>query len=751
MSGEDLILPLARVAPDALALAGGKGCNLAVLSTSGFRVPETLVVTAPAYRRFVEANDLEERILLEINRKAFADMRWEEIWDAALRIRNLFVRAAWPTDLETTLRKALQPGLAEVPTVVRSSSTSEDSAGASFAGLHESYVNVRGLAAILAHVRKVWASLWSDAALLYRQELGLTPARSDMAVLIQELVTGACSGVAFSVNPLDSNQSVIEAVPGLNQGLVDGIIAPARWILDRGSGALVDFSAGDGREGVFPTAQGTAVKSVAAHAPGEACLSVRNVERLAAKVREIEACFGVPQDVEWTLAGDDFTFLQSRPVTATADGGRDQRGWYLSLRRSYENLGRLRTKIEDELIPEMIRTAQALAEVNLDAMDDQTLAEEIGRRGEINQYWSNVYYADFIPFAHGVRLFGQVYNDALKPDDPYAFVALLTATPMESLARNQKLEALAALVRGDADLAAILRGGRRPPEAHPFRSAFDEFLSIYGDLSAGVTGDRDAQTEDGTVVRLVLELAAGRPAADQRVSDPTAQLENRYLDCFHGPERAWAADLLDLARTSYRLRDDDNIHLARIEAQLRRALRAGRARLENQDAADGALAEMVARYPAAPAAEESAPKLPEHGTFVKARQLVGQPAGPGLARGRARVVRTPRDLGHFRSGEILVCDAVDPNMTFVVPLAAGIVERRGGMLIHGAIIAREYGLPCVTGVPEIMRFAATGDEMTVDGYLGIVIIGSETEARERKSRGALPGGAALSGIQGAKG
>jgi pyruvate,water dikinase len=110
------------------------------------------------------------------------------------------------------------------------------------------------------------------------------------------------------------------------------------------------------------------------------------------------------------------------------------------------------------------------------------------------------------------------------------------------------------------------------------------------------------------------------------------------------------------------------------------------------------------------------------GTRLQARQLVGQPAGPGLGKGKARVISQPADLAAFQAGEILVCDAVDPNMTFVVPLAGGIVERRGGMLIHGAIIAREYGLPCVTGVPEATVLIRTGDRLTVDGYLGLVII-----------------------------
>jgi pyruvate,water dikinase len=107
---------------------------------------------------------------------------------------------------------------------------------------------------------------------------------------------------------------------------------------------------------------------------------------------------------------------------------------------------------------------------------------------------------------------------------------------------------------------------------------------------------------------------------------------------------------------------------------------------------------------------------------VQPRQLTGQPAGPGLAGGPARVVRRHADLEEFAHGEVLVCDAVDPNMTFVVPLASAVVERRGGMLIHGAIIAREYGLPCVTGVADATALVRTGDSLTVDGYLGIVTV-----------------------------
>ena len=108
---------------------------------------------------------------------------------------------------------------------------------------------------------------------------------------------------------------------------------------------------------------------------------------------------------------------------------------------------------------------------------------------------------------------------------------------------------------------------------------------------------------------------------------------------------------------------------------------------------------------------------------IRARQLIGQPAGPGISKGIARVIRETADLSEFKNGEVMVCDAVDPNMTFVVPLACGVVERRGGMLIHGAIIAREYGLPCVTGIADATTLIKTGDQLTIDGYLGIVTVG----------------------------
>jgi pyruvate,water dikinase len=94
-----------------------------------------------------------------------------------------------------------------------------------------------------------------------------------------------------------------------------------------------------------------------------------------------------------------------------------------------------------------------------------------------------------------------------------------------------------------------------------------------------------------------------------------------------------------------------------------------------------------------------------------------------MVSGKVRVIRKDSDIGDFKSGDILVCDAIQPNMTHLVPLARAIIERRGGMLIHGAIIAREMNIPCVNGVSDAANLLENGELVTVDGNLGIVTVG----------------------------
>jgi pyruvate,water dikinase len=720
-----LVFALLEIRDDYRHLVGGKGVALASMARRGMAVPEALCITTQAYQQYLASGELRERILMELHRKPFEEMRWEELWDASLRIQNLFLNAPFPNQLNQALQGPVTETFGDKAVVVRSSALGEDTAESSFAGLHESYVNVRGTEAILDHVRLVWASLWSDRALLYRQELDLKVQESAMAVVVQEMIAGDRSGVAFGQNPNDPSQAVIEAVYGLNQGLVDGTVPPDRWILDRDVGRPISHSPGGADKMMVPRAVSVQLDALPPNKIGRPPLTQEEVATLFELSQETERIFGSPQDVEWTFCEGVLYVLQSRPVASPlSTGDDDKRPWYLSLKKSFETLKGLREKIEGELLPQMDREAQALASSDLGHLSDVEIAEEIRHRMKAYQSWSRVYEEEFIPMAHGIRLFGQVYNNTVHPSDPYEFMTLLGATKMVSLTRNNMLETLAGMIRADPALEEHLRSGGGSGGHESFYKALDEFTDTFGDLSCGTD---QCVTGQHAIVKLLLEMAR-RPSLRQAVSQKGFQdLKDKFLSSFRVDQRPYAEELLDLGRASYRLRDDDNIYLGKIRNQLDLAVSEGRTRVakgrhgQAGAIASDSLAAALQDYDKAFQTTDSA--VSENGgpeaTF---RQVVGQPAGPGIGTGRARVIADSSDLMDFEAGEILVCDALDPSMTFVVPLCEGIVERRGGMLIHGAIIAREYGLPCVTGVPEAASVIRTGERITVDGYLGIVTI-----------------------------
>ncbi|MFC1834609.1 PEP/pyruvate-binding domain-containing protein [Thermodesulfobacteriota bacterium] len=688
---------------------GEKAFTLGVLHAEGFAVPRAVCVTTDAYDRFVQETGLKNRIFMELSRKPLDSMRWEEMWDCALRIRNMFLTAQIPGYLSDELGSVLERLQLKTSVAVRSTAPGEDSSSASFAGIHESYVNITGIQEVIDHIKLVWASLWSDRALLYRRELNLDYAESSMAVLIQEMITGEKSGIAFGKSPTNPAHCVIEAVYGLNQGLVDGTIEPDRWILDRETGQVVSHTPAHRERALRPGISGVRTERLPMDQAAQPPLTYDQVSEVYGLSMQLEGLFSAPQDSEWTFKDNELVLLQSRPITVEPYPEEpDDRKWYLSLRRSFENLQSLRERIEQELLPQMDEEADQLCHVELSAMSDRELVEEVRQRQRIHQKWTTVYWDEFIPMAHGIRLFGQVYNDIMRPEDPYEFLRLLTSSGMLSVERNRKLMETASQISDSGQLEAYLS------------DPLTNLSSVFADMS----DDR------GSMVQLLQKLQEISPDSVIEKGESAKALEEIFLAQFKGDKHEEAAAILDLARASYRLRDDDNLYIGRIDGEFRRAIRETQSRvkrLEHDKGSPGVLEKLSAIL-----AELSPDKAPieskdEPGAFqTRPRQLVGQPAGPGVAVGRARVIKSSNDLFDFQAGEVLVCDAVDPNITFVVPLCAGIVERRGGMLIHGAIIAREYGLPCVTGVPEAASSIITGDSVTVDGYLGIVTVDSQS-------------------------
>lgn len=718
-----MTIPLSEITLSDRPYVGGKAWALSRLLQEGIDVPDGICITSEFYRDFINITGLRDQIQLELHRKPFDEMRWEEIWDLSLRIRNFFLRTPIPSEMNSLLEEKIRYRFGNSPTVVRSSAPSEDSAEASFAGLHESVVNVKGPVDILAAVKQVWASLWSDAAILYRKELGLDVKSSTMAVIIQEIVSGERSGVIFTEAPQNRSNSILEAVWGLNQGFVDGTVEPDRWFFHRDTGKTISHTPPSLRDRiVIPSPEGTVVIPLEDERVNQPPLTGEEAEKILKLGMRVEDIFLSPQDMEWTIRQNRTFLLQSRPVTTSSDKDKDKRSWYLSLTRSMENLLELRKKIEEEHLPMMEKEAEDLRKENLDLLPDKDLARIIEERINIYKKWEKVYWDDLIPFAHGARLFGQFYNDRIKPADPYEFVDLLIGTKMKSLERNSVLEELAEEVRSTQLAREIREKGGALPEG--FESRLKKFITDYETLPGSVENEQIYEN----LLKLIFQLADSQDSPDRIKNKTVTELTTSFLSEFSGQERDLAEELLDLGRASWRIRDNDNIYLAGIEVEVDRAASKGRKRIKERDPVLFTKAEDVAKALLDPLYVPPKEDLPsdtvpdDRSVEIRLRQLRGQPASPGIATGTARVIRGSSDLFDFKKGEILVCDAIEPEMTFVVPLASAIVERRGGMLIHGAIIAREYGLPCVTGIPKAAEAITTGTTITVDGHLGIVIL-----------------------------
>ncbi len=722
------VIELSQISDKEYRAVGSKCFALSEMLRNGMNIPDAICINVEAYNIFVASTGLRERILLELNRKSLSDMRWEEIWDASLRIRNMFLKTDIPTELYASLKSAVERKFNGKAVVVRSSAPGEDTSKTSFAGLHESYVNIKGAESILEHIKLVWASLWSDAALLYRKELGLDIEKSSMAVIIQEIIIGEKSGVAFGKSPNDATQTIIEAVYGLNQGLVDGSVEPDRWILDRVTGRIISHTPAQRKKIMIPTPRGVKLELLPLEKENMPPLNFEDIMKVYHLTLKAEELFAAPQDIEWTVRKDILYTLQSRPITTKSKNDiSDKRSWYLNLRRSFENLKNLRKKIEGNLIPNMIEEAAHLEKIVLKKLSDRELAGEISHRLNIRDKWVSIYWSEFIPFAHGVRLFGQIYNDTIKPKDPYEFMDILGKTGMKSFERNRRLEELASKIKNNKKLTEKIRNQKYDDFDKidkNFHKAFNDFIESYSELSWDATllvKDRDK------IVKLLFEMTLKVPK--RRRTKDAEWMKNNFLSHFKGENKDFAKKLLELARASYRLRDDDNIYLGRIEGELIAAVEEGKIRIAKRgikskefETIDVIKALKNHNYILHARAKPIFRGKPKIDLKIRARQLIGQPASSGIAVGKAHVILNSNDIFEFKSGEILVCDAIDPNMSFIVPISAGIVERRGGMLIHGAIIAREYGLPCVTGVPNATSLIKSGDQLNIDGYLGIITI-----------------------------
>lgn len=725
------IIPLESAWEYPVSKVGGKTRNISRCRKEGFRIPDGFCVTTDSYRAFLDANRLGDLIDMEVMRKPFEDMRWEEIWDISLRIRSAFVRAPFPEFLEKAIIAALSDLPEDTAFAVRSSSPDEDSKKYSFAGVHESYVNVSGRQEVLEKVKLVWASLWSDRSLLYKKEKSLDALNSSMAVLIQRMEEREVSGLAFTADPSSKDKDVIiiEAVRGSLDLLVDNIRTPERVVMNKGSGEV--------KSHVRPEEEGL--------------LEADSIEFLCTRVMELEKAFGEPIDIEWTGLGEGFTVLQVRPITGFDEDKNKERQWYLTLTPKKQKLIDLAERVENVLIPQLQRECEEFSRQTPGLLGKVDFLQELKKRGESYDRWTKIYWDEFIPFAHGIRQFGTFYNDLVKPEDAYEFVDLLKTETLMANKRNREMEALALKLRNYPELKNTLKemlGGQYEGEAllealmeiknsrrdgHKLIDAFLKFLQNEMDMAYENTSlEGSPEIALGVIISLSEKTkthteTAGEAGGEELLAD---YLENATEKGLLDEAKNW----LRIGRVSWRLRDDDNILLGKLENQLLLFMQRGLEILKSegrlQSEPEIVKAEAWRKVYQGLSGNEMVifdkakrEELLSRDKGVKPRQLIGQPSSPGIYTGRARVLRSLEDFKAVENGEVIILDAVQPQMTFIVPLAGAIVERRGGMLVHSAIIAREMGIPAVNGVSRATELIRTGDLVSVNGDLGIVVIG----------------------------
>jgi len=311
------ILPLDHPQAD-LATVGGKGMSLARLLQAGMPVPGGFHVTTDAYRAFVTANSLQARIEGSLDNLDVADPAALEA--ASQQIRTLFTDAPIPADVADEIAatyQALDPQL-EIPVAVRSSATAEDLPDASFAGQQDTYLNIRGVDAVVNAVRECWASLWTARAIGYRSRQGIDPQGVALAVVVQELVAADAAGIMFTANPLNGKrgEALINAAWGLGEAVVGGLVTPDSLTVEKASGEILERQTTDKQIMTVRSVTGTEEQPVPADKRKQPVLSNHQAVELVKLGAQIERYYEMPMDIEWAWADDRFFILQARPITA---------------------------------------------------------------------------------------------------------------------------------------------------------------------------------------------------------------------------------------------------------------------------------------------------------------------------------------------------------------------------------------------------------------------------------------------------
>ncbi|MBG9494836.1 phosphoenolpyruvate synthase [Bacillus thuringiensis] len=309
------VLDFQEIEKTQLFLVGGKGLNLGELSNiQGIQVPEGFCVTTIGYEKAIEKNEVFQTLLNQLAMLKIEDR--DQIGEVSKKIREVIMEVEIPVDVVESVAHSLSRFGNEYAYAVRSSATAEDLPYASFAGQQDTYLNIIGKEDILQHIKKCWASLFTDRAVIYRMQNGFDHNQVSICVVVQKMVFPVASGILFTADPITSNRKVlsIDASFGLGEALVSGVVSADNYKIKEGE--IVDKMIATKKIAMYGRKEGgTETKQIAVNQQFAQTLTEQQILQLARIGRQIEAYFGCPQDIEWCLVDDTFYIVQSRPIT----------------------------------------------------------------------------------------------------------------------------------------------------------------------------------------------------------------------------------------------------------------------------------------------------------------------------------------------------------------------------------------------------------------------------------------------------
>ena len=321
---KSFVVDLSPVDNDTLEI-GNKAANLGILIQNNFNVPEGFVITTNAYNEFVNFNNLDKSIQESLASLEYHN--YKSLEKCSKEIQDLIVNSKIPSvlvnEFELNYKRYSSYNVA-----VRSSATAEDLPTASFAGQYDTYLNLKGLNHVVDHIKKCYASLWTNRAISYRYKNKIPHEKVKIAVIVQKMVSAKSAGVLFTLNPvtLNNEEMVIESNFGLGESIVSGKSSPDEFFiqkLKKGSFHILNTRIGNKSLVVHPKANdpkgGVEYVELSEELTDQPSLSESNILKLANVGIQIEKKFkNIPQDIEWAIDQDDqIHILQARPVTAT--------------------------------------------------------------------------------------------------------------------------------------------------------------------------------------------------------------------------------------------------------------------------------------------------------------------------------------------------------------------------------------------------------------------------------------------------